>query len=66
MMSITTYRVAPILRTAILHKIKQEGLIKAEYDDPIEWYKRKFCRKPRSKQEQHTPKYGHVLMAQAS
>ena len=46
----TGYRLEPILRAAILEKIKKDGLTIAQNDDPIDWFKRTFCLKPKPKQ----------------
>ena len=52
MRKITTgYCMGPILKTAIMEKIKREGLIIVQNDDPIDWYKRTFCLRAKPKQE---------------
>lgn len=66
MKSITKYSIAPILKAAILQKIRNEQLVKAPNDDPFDWYKRTFCLKPSFRQEHHSPKYQHILITQAS
>lgn len=50
MMPRTRYKIGPILESAILEKIKREGLAKAQYDPPIAWYVRSYCLRPRPKQ----------------
>ena len=46
----TGYRLEPILRATIQEKINKEGWTIAQNDDPIDWFKRTFCLKPKLKQ----------------
>lgn len=46
----TGYSIEPILRAAILEKINREGWAITQNDDPIDWFKRTFCLKPKPKQ----------------
>jgi hypothetical protein len=52
----TGYCIGPILKVAIMAKIKREGLTIVANDDPIDWYKRNYCLQSASPKGRHFDK----------